>query len=380
MAAVAAVIAASSVANKEQVIYRIEPSDIRITSDTNSSQRSPASAQLTRVLKSSTTRSIVSKPLSSTSTAKDTHPLPVNEVKQEQEQEQEQPQMSLPLPPPAPPIYSVRLVNKLISEMSPPPPSPHLFESLLRQWVNKFPILVSDSLKKKMLRKHGAVVVRASNCSDCCLLSARSMHEYYSWPYGKRKACEWMRAVHLRRHCLGQLGNTSEPNAAEPAWSTKQVILWLRAHGYTPLEYKHMSLEHSEATPAPAPSSGYVDSLTPLESFDATVGSLLLQEETITGDGGDHHSASYSTTTTANIDIVSIVPDDLITKRSASSSHHLHHHHQIQQQQQQQILLRGDTGEPTRSNRPIEMCEGARYVSEQLDMARICSFSHISTR
>lgn len=63
-------------------------------------------------------------------------------------------------------------------------------------------------------------------------LNATSMREYFSWPYGKRKAREWMRAVRLRE-MAGKL--TSE------VWSTKRIVLWLRAHGHTPLEYKSIS-------------------------------------------------------------------------------------------------------------------------------------------
>lgn len=65
-------------------------------------------------------------------------------------------------------------------------------------------------------------------------LSATSMREYFSWPYGKRKAREWMRAVRLREMAANL---TSEV----VAWSTKRVVLWLRAHGHTPLEYKSMT-------------------------------------------------------------------------------------------------------------------------------------------
>lgn len=101
-------------------------------------------------------------------------------------------------------------------------------------------------------------------------LSAASVREYYSWPYAKRKAREWMRAVQLRQMCAAQ-GLTG-------LWSTKQIVIWLRAHGYTPLEYRNIKLAHIDDTSVvtAADTSGtdtenydYVNSFTPINRLFA---------------------------------------------------------------------------------------------------------------
>ena len=32
--------------------------------------------------------------------------------------------------------------------------------------------------------------------------AATSIHEFYSWPYAKRKANEWMRALEIKKKCI----------------------------------------------------------------------------------------------------------------------------------------------------------------------------------
>lgn len=97
-------------------------------------------------------------------------------------------------------VYSVQRIQDLARQAE-----PTCFETLLRRLLFKCPLIDS----------------------------ATSIYEYYSWPYGKRKAWEWMRAVRLREMCKAE-------KFTSQLWKTKQIVLWLRAHGYTPLEYKNI--------------------------------------------------------------------------------------------------------------------------------------------
>jgi hypothetical protein len=68
--------------------------------------------------------------------------------------------------------------------------------------------------------------------------AASNIHEYYSWPLAKRRASEWMRALCIRRKCLNMSAKLRRP--IEP-WTTKQILIWLRASGHSPLEYHQIN-------------------------------------------------------------------------------------------------------------------------------------------
>lgn len=59
--------------------------------------------------------------------------------------------------------------------------------------------------------------------------SASSLHHYYTWTTVKRRANEWMRGVAIRNELVG----------LRPDLKTRQVVVWCRYHGYTPLESGH---------------------------------------------------------------------------------------------------------------------------------------------
>ena len=85
---------------------------------------------------------------------------------------------------------------------------------------------------------------------------AASLNEYYSWPYAKRKANEWLRAVQVKKR-LSQMmsGHVGD------MWTTKMILMWLRSHGYSPLEYQHMIANRRRNNLS---DFKYVDSLTPI--------------------------------------------------------------------------------------------------------------------
>ena len=93
------------------------------------------------------------------------------------------------------------------------------FETVLKVVLKHFPIVIDSHLS-------------CSTESDSRYFSkqklpftATSLDEFYSWPYGKRKASEWIRAVHVRNKCIEILSNL---NISKPIfWTTKQVLFWL---------------------------------------------------------------------------------------------------------------------------------------------------------
>jgi hypothetical protein len=95
--------------------------------------------------------------------------------------------------------------------------------------------------------------------------SVESIHEFYSWPYPKRKAKEWMRALTLKQKCIQTIDNLGLSQRVPLKWSTKQVVMWLRAHGYTPLEYRHMMVRgEDERENENERNFNYVNSFTPI--------------------------------------------------------------------------------------------------------------------
>ena len=60
-------------------------------------------------------------------------------------------------------------------------------------------------------------------------LTASSLAQFKGWRVGRRRAVEWMRAVAIRRHVQKRLKISS-------LLTTRQVLMWCRRNGYTPLD------------------------------------------------------------------------------------------------------------------------------------------------
>lgn len=97
------------------------------------------------------------------------------------------------------------------------------YENLISESLRHYPIIGDYHKKRRKLS-----------------FSAQSIHEFYSWPYAKRRANEWIRAVFIKKKC-SYLIEKYDLKSICP-WSTKSIVLWLRSHGYTPLEYQHMQI------------------------------------------------------------------------------------------------------------------------------------------
>ncbi|KAJ7339593.1 YEATS domain-containing protein 2 [Desmophyllum pertusum] len=81
--------------------------------------------------------------------------------------------------------------------------------------------LLRKAVKEHPLIDPGRNVVKHHYC-------ASSMQQFLSWNIGKRRACEWQRAVAIRRRI-----STCMPSCK---LSTKDVLVWCRRFGYTPCD------------------------------------------------------------------------------------------------------------------------------------------------
>ena len=166
---------------------------------------------------------------------------------------------------------------------------------------------------------------------------AQSIHQFYSWPYAKRKASEWMRALHVKRTCeeLIKKDNRSNEESSLKVWSTKSILLWLRSHGHTPLEYQHMLIETKNE---PYALTNYVNSLKPFNK-------ILDQRE---------YTTFFSKLEDSGVDIEINVVDDCSQDDAPKSK--------VQQSLTNKFHL-----DELKSTNSIEMCEGSLYVREQLE-------------
>ena len=215
------------------------------------------------------------------------------------------------------------------------------FEAFLRTALKFYPIISSFSSLA-----HDQSKTRFFISSSFC---ASSINEFYSWPYGKRKAMEWMRALHVKRKCeelIKSVQNDSNEKSIE-IWSTKSILLWLRSHGFTPLEYQHMASEKdSDKNEKSSLATSYVNSLTPFNK-------ILRDEDYLKM--FDKKSENREQTDKDDSLIIDVVNESDQVENSALKSFKISN-------QYFEYLLNENT------SNCIEMCEGSQYVKEQLDL------------
>lgn len=140
------------------------------------------------------------------------------------------------------------------------------FEVFLRRNLRYYPIIITNNSNNNNNNNNQQESLIKSQS-----YAAKSIHEFYSWPYAKRKAIEWIRALYLKRDCIASmckcLNVSNENYIRSQLWSTKNVVLWLRSHGYTPLEYKHMKLVNSQTISLNEAKLNYVYSLTSISDI-----------------------------------------------------------------------------------------------------------------
>lgn len=188
---------------------------------------------------------------------------------------------------------------------------------------------------KRIIRKYPLVANFNSHISKRSSLlpfCARNLNDFYKWPYAKRRANEWMRALYVKRKCI-ELGKI------EKAWSTKSIVIWLRSHGYTPLENKHILRQNQIGS-----QSGYVDSL-------STLNKLIDLRELNFSDADcrpDLNDADENF-------IIDIVNND---EKKVSNI------------QNESINTDAECAAELNDNNEnsVDMCEGSKHVKEQLDL------------
>ncbi|XP_071449312.1 uncharacterized protein D12 [Hetaerina americana] len=84
-----------------------------------------------------------------------------------------------------------------------------------------------------------ALPIISPNASDPAyralhLYAANSLDEFFSWPVAKQRAAEWIRAGEVRKLLTDQGFSMEEENA----WTNKDIMMWARLRGYTPLSPK----------------------------------------------------------------------------------------------------------------------------------------------
>jgi transcription initiation factor IIF auxiliary subunit len=183
------------------------------------------------------------------------------------------------------------------------------------------------------------------------LFCANSIHEFYTWPYAKRKANEWLRALYIKRK-YQQLISFHKSNVNIELWSTKAIVLWLRSHGFTPLEYKHMfanqhqynqysSQEHLEL-------NRYVNSFSSVNELIK-----LDKHEQNLSEGLRQKKSNHEEDDDENIDIVNNYEE------KAKPKNYLIKKMEYLAEEQHTETCEVDS---------IEMCLGSKFVREQLDL------------
>lgn len=201
-------------------------------------------------------------------------------------------------------------------------------ESLLQD-INKFNTY-EDCLKRAL--KFCPIIT--SNLSKYQLpFSVQSIKEWYSWPYAKRRANEWMRALTIKKKCNQLMKNTTK-------WSTKKVMIWLRANGHTPLEY---DISKDDDNIKESSKNGYVSSLIPYNN-------LLLKE-----------IGNFKLRKVDNCDFIDVdsSDDSQSLKLSGNSNGHIHKH----QSENMPSSFNDNNYEQV-----LPLTDGAKYIREQLDL------------
>ncbi len=133
---------------------------------------------------------------------------------------------------------------------------------------------------------------------------------------------------------------------SDVTFSTKKIVLWLRSHGYTPLEFQHMISVKNKAQYSIL-SQSYINSFSPISRLDFFTRLQSLKETESINEGNDL------------IDVVGVsesfgpasVKPQTCTELTRTNVNQL----KMKTFPEEQI-------------KHIELCEGGKYVKEQLDL------------
>ncbi|CAL7933458.1 unnamed protein product [Xylocopa violacea] len=87
-------------------------------------------------------------------------------------------------------------------------------QGLLRFIIKRMPMITQDAFDSDYKRLHP--------------YACATEEEYFSYTIAKRNACEWNRAKMIQ--CF-----LKKKQISEELWTTKEIMIWARLHGYTPL-------------------------------------------------------------------------------------------------------------------------------------------------
>ncbi|XP_078000170.1 YEATS domain-containing protein 2-like [Glandiceps talaboti] len=89
--------------------------------------------------------------------------------------------------------------------------------------------IVHALVKRNPLVKKDRVIHEAPFC-------ATTVEQYQAWAIGKQRAAEWQRATRVRK-TLHEIVKMSNKWNLSDLWSTKQIVVWCRKHGFTIPDY-----------------------------------------------------------------------------------------------------------------------------------------------
>lgn len=155
-------------------------------------------------------------------------------------------------------------------------------QGLLRFIIRRMPMITRDALDSDYRRLHPYA------CS--------SEEEFFQYNYAKRNACEWNRAKMIRDFIK------KRPFPEEELWSIKEIMIWSRLHGYTPLRSNFLirSLHQHKNLP---------DSTTVKSMFTCTEPDMFCKWlQTYPSRHNDHlfHSNSQANEIDTELDVVNV--------------------------------------------------------------------------
>lgn len=140
-------------------------------------------------------------------------------------------------------------------------------------------------------------------------------------------------------------------------WSTKSVVLWLRSHGYTPLEYQHMMpqeiLIEQEESQDNSDTFHYINSFTPVNRL------LSLRESDINDSNKLKDLDKETDEQNMFIDVVGECDEKIPQKRKLEN----------EDTSCNDFVYHGSLPDLNEKSH-VEMCSGSKYVKEQIDLVK----------
>ena len=230
--------------------------------------------------------------------------------------------------------------------------------------VNKF-----DNYESylKIAQKYSPIINKNLNKHNLPFC-ARSLTEYFSWPFAKRRANEWMRALNIKQRansmiiksvsrveCFKKFKKSlisilfkKKSSNKISLWSTKKVLTWLRSHGYTPLDNMVSKKNQLKiVSKSKSTNNDYISSLTPFDKlFNNDIETIKTNNE-----------VNYNNNNNKN-EFIDIIGDNTVLDDN------------LQEIKMNKKIKQKAENLEYNSNYDylLEMSSGGKYVKEQLNM------------